>query len=140
MTMDIARLYALAHVLNIPQDGWKDKRRIQILYTLRKYVNDETEEDENLQEGRKRFLKKVLDVVVEPVKREGDVTVEAETDVDGTAVGILQSLATGGSVLRKDLKFVGQIGEYNQKDKLTFIGVHNQITEAEGKKYPNRKN
>ena len=42
-------------------------------------------------------------------------------------------------MLRRDLKLIGQIGEPNQRDKLSFVGVYNQMKEAEERGYMDKE-
>ena len=49
----------------------------------------------------------------------------------------LSSLKT--SLLRKDLKIRGHIGELGQKDKLTYLNLSNQIAEAQTRGYEDRE-
>ena len=141
MGMNTVGLSAFAHILNIPQDQWKDKSRYTIVTVIRKYVEGGTDDDDNRLMGRKVFLAKVWDILKDQQKEpKEEPGAEGGAAVPGDqTITLLKSLTNGGSVLRRDLKFVGQIGEPNQKDKLSFVGVHNQIKEAEGRGYTNKE-
>lgn len=79
----------------------------------------------------------------------GDVVVEVKAD-DGTKeekksggnskIDIIKELTSlKTSMLRKDFKIRGQIGEPGQKDKLTYLNLSNQIAEAKASGYEDRE-
>ena len=62
-------------------------------------------------------------------------TIGAYSSADNDAQGnnfspILRELNLRTSLLRKELKIKGQIGEANQKDKPTYVSLMHQIDEA----------
>ena len=57
--------------------------------------------------------------------------ISADNDAQGNNFSpILRELNLRTSLLRKELKIKGQIGEENQKDKPTYVSLMHQIDEA----------
>ena len=168
VTLDLDELMTFAGLVKVPEDTWKDKSQLTILYAVRKFIDSSKDQNDDPLLGKRTFLARVADVLralseakkknVQPVTEPpnpaavvDETLVKTEDDFEGnktnppvhphdlTTANLWKSLTQSGGVLRKELKFTGQIGEHDQKDKLTFVGVHNQITGAQGTGYSDKE-
>ena len=86
-------------------------------------------------EGKKEYLLKITEILPTLTSPITETKIEPKIEhVENTSM-----LEVLNSVLRRDLKLIGQIGEPNQKDKLSFVGVHNQMKEAEERGYVDKE-
>ena len=75
-------------------------------------------------------------------KKKNAIGADSNADNDGQGNNfstILRELNLRTSLLRKKLKIQGQIGEANQKDKLTYVSLMHQIDEAQEAGVGNQK-
>ena len=75
-------------------------------------------------------------------KKKNAIGADNNADNDGQGNNfstILRELNLRTSLLRKKLKIQGQIGEANQKDKLTYVSLMHQIDEAQEAGVGNQK-
>ena len=157
LTLSTAKLIALAESLGI-DNSWSEfagpSQRIIVIKCLRNFIDVNVDGENFTYEDKHSMLRKVQLMIeeltcqmtpkIEPVASnvppedrkffsssfdKPKLEHESETNVVESQ-SLLSALAKEGSIIRRELKICGQIGEVDQKDKLTFVGVSMQIREA----------
>ena len=147
---DVEKLKLFAATLGIDGEQIKaSKGRRDLKYIITKVLEGKLDEEKG----------DIFKYVIEDLKfYNGDhETAQADQKEDGqkNAIGadknadndgqgnnfspILRELNLRTSLLRKELKIKGQIGEVSQKDKLTYVSLMHQIHEGQEAGYENQK-
>ena len=155
-TMSTTKIIVVAESLGA-ENCWKDLKgdtqRIAVIKSLRNFIDVEVDEENFTHYDKLSMLEKLELMIIELNGTRSDVKTEDldrrheaersklearhETRHDESSEimpkeskSILSTLAQEGSIIRRELKICGQIGEADQKDKLTFVGLAMQIREA----------
>ena len=156
-SMSTTKIIVIAESIGA-ENCWRDLKgdteRLAAIKSLRNFIDVEVDGETFTYEDKFDLLQK-LELMVKEVSADGARVKPEEVDTrhyEGYAVSskpkvetrhrescevtaaesksILSTLAQVVSIIRKDLNICGQIGESDQKDKLTFVGLSMQIREA----------
>ena len=144
-------LIKLAVFLKLDEVKYQGKSKLSITRLLRREIEEQVAqiEDENqcrvFREKTRETGNKELDVLkqqLDNLEKDHQKQVETlqskmeESELKATATSVSKPTTNDlKSVLRREFKINGQIGEPGQKDKLTFVSLVRQIESASSKDY-----
>ena len=151
--MNADELGLFAATLSITSEQMKIKSRRDLKYVITKTLEKNLDDEERTEEQKCEVFKQILEDVNyynddattgnnnQPKEDStqkhghGDTTAVGEHDQttrgNGNLSPLLHELNQRTSLLRKELKIKGQIGEAHQRDKLTYVSLIHQINETQ---------
>lgn len=140
MKLHVEGLRELLKGFGLNESEWKDKSKMVLIKNMRKFMEEDMENLE-AHEGRLKNVKQaigtpgeIIPTLSTPVTSHTTSSTELASPVVSSSVlgGGLSTLTTAASsMLRRELKMFGQIGEPDQKDKLTYVSIHNYNVQGE---------
>lgn len=152
LTQKLEIITKLAQGLGIEETEWKDKRRIQIISTLRKYIEGRKEGEEDQTKRKEELMKitKAIELVMETedVKekkkemkddstKKKDEELLAETSLDKSFTQM--TINKLNNMNKKEFSISGKIGDTTNEKDVGYLGVMRQMQEGEERGYKEKE-